>query len=332
MIAKKDNYINHFDEYKKINLKINNKIINPHHLKNTITLYKNICDLRPLIILNFTILPIIYINLISRFIKLKSINTFTGLGAIYTQKNIKYKIIKYLLHKIVLNKDNIFCFQNKADLKYFNHILKFKRNYLVPGSGINVSNYKLNQKFISKKDKLIFLMCARLIKEKGYKEYFNSIKKFFLSNNKAEFIYIGEVNQKTLKEFSLYDFIDDGRLTIYQFLKKEELIRVLSISDCVILPSYYREGCPHILLEALVLNKPIITTVKNHSSQLIKDGFNGYKVGIKNSDALCEKLIKFANLSSSKRIEMGENSKILVKKFSIERTIKRYDDLIEQNI
>ena len=94
-------------------------------------------------------------------------------------------------------------------------------------------------------------MCARLIKEKGYKEYFNSIKKFFLSNNKAEFIYIGEVNQKTLKEFSLYDFIDDGRLTIYQFLKKEELIRVLSISDCVILQ--VTGGCPHILLEALVL-------------------------------------------------------------------------------
>ena len=45
--------------------------------------------------------------------------------------------------------------------------------------------------------------------------------------------------------------------------------------DCVVLPTYYNEGVPRVLLEASALRKPIITT-KIVRNDAVEHGFNGF--------------------------------------------------------
>ena len=54
----------------------------------------------------------------------------------------------------------------------------------------------------------------------------------------------------------------------------------------MILPSYYREGVPHSLIEALAMGLPIITTDTPGCQETVDDGKNGYLVPPKNSTDL----------------------------------------------
>ncbi|MBK7764571.1 MAG: glycosyltransferase [Bacteroidetes bacterium] len=48
--------------------------------------------------------------------------------------------------------------------------------------------------------------------------------------------------------------------------------------DVLVLPSYYREGVPRILLEGLSKGLPILTTNSVGCKETVEEGINGYKI------------------------------------------------------
>ena len=82
-------------------------------------------------------------------------------------------------------------------------------------------------------------------------------------------------------------------------------------------PSYYREGTPRALLEALACGRPVITTDNVGCRETVLDGQNGYKIAIKDTDALVNAMEKFI-VNPKKIFEMGTNSRKLAEnKFDI---------------
>ena len=57
-----------------------------------------------------------------------------------------------------------------------------------------------------------------------------------------------------------------------------------------VLPSYYREGLPRTILEAMSCGRVVITTDWPGCREPIKDGVNGFLVPVKDSKALAEKM------------------------------------------
>ena len=87
----------------------------------------------------------------------------------------------------------------------------------------------------------------------------------------------------------------------------------------------YREGTPKALIDACVMKLPIVTTRIPGCKLVVKNGFNGYKVPVKNVDLLIN------------RLEMLIKSKLLREKFSKNSfyIAKRYfdiKDIIKQHI
>ena len=76
-------------------------------------------------------------------------------------------------------------------------------------------------------------------------------------------------------------------------------------ADCVVLPSYYREGTPRSLLEAAAMEKPIITTDMPGCREVVERGKNGYLCRIKDPEDLARKMIQFIGLPASERSRMG---------------------------
>ena len=94
---------------------------------------------------------------------------------------------------------------------------------------------------------------------------------------------------------------------------REDVRSYLAISNIIVLPSYYREGIPRSLLEAMAMGKPIITTDNIGCREIVDDGVNGYLVPPKDVPALKESISKLLD-DSSKREAFGNASLAKVKR------------------
>ena len=69
------------------------------------------------------------------------------------------------------------------------------------------------------------------------------------------------------------------------------------IRDCsvFVLPTYYREGTPRTILEAMAMGRAIITTDTPGCRETVQESCNGFLVEPKNVDMLYEKILHFVN-------------------------------------
>jgi glycosyltransferase involved in cell wall biosynthesis len=116
------------------------------------------------------------------------------------------------------------------------------------------------------------------------------------------------------------------------YLGTSDDVRVeISEADCVVLPSFYREGTPRILLESASMEKPIITTNNVGCKDVVDDGINGFLCNIKDSVDLASKMEKILNLTQSERNFMGkEGRKKMLNFFDEKIVINKYVKAVEE--
>jgi N,N'-diacetylbacillosaminyl-diphospho-undecaprenol alpha-1,3-N-acetylgalactosaminyltransferase len=258
------------------------------------------------------------------------INTVTGLGSFFIHTDIKSKIVKFIilsLYKNSFKKINGVIFQNSDDLSYFvnQKILNQDKAFLVRSSGIDTDKFvcvktNLKEELEIEKDKIVVLMIARVLKDKGVLEYIEMAK---ILKEKAEFLYVGGMDEGNKNSF-LPDFENIKYLGFRSDVKE-----LISISDIMVLPSY-REGTPRTLLEAASMSKPIVTTNAVGCKEVVDEGINGFLVPIKDSKELAKKveiLIEDENL----REEFGKNSrKKAVNEFDIKIVVNKYIEIYDK--
>ena len=124
----------------------------------------------------------------------KSTLSITGLGYIFS-KRLSTKLIKWFLRPIfmlLINKTfkNI-VYQNSSDQNIFNKYSKFDKNsYLIESSGLPIEQYLLKQKF---NKQLKVILAARLLEDKGIKEYVNLASQ--MSSENVKFYLAGELDK-----------------------------------------------------------------------------------------------------------------------------------------
>jgi glycosyltransferase involved in cell wall biosynthesis len=79
----------------------------------------------------------------------------------------------------------------------------------------------------------------------------------------------------------------------------------IAAADCIVLPSYYREGTPRTLLEAAAMGRPIITTDAVGCREVVDDGHNGFLCQPRDAGDLAEKMERMLSLTHEQRSEMG---------------------------
>lgn len=262
----------------------------------------------------YTITPVILLGSISTFLKFFGFNNIkifpliTGLGSVFTNKptNLKSKLIYNLiinLYKFALKKANTILFQNPDDIDIFlkKSIIDRSQNVKrVHGSGVNLLKYP----FTNVPKKHIFLMIARLLKDKGIYEYVHAAKKVLAKRKDVEFILIGDFD---LNPFSISrkEVENWNRTGIIKYLGFKENVQKY-IKECryFVLPSY-REGTPRSTLEALSSGRPIITTNAPGCKETVIDGFNGLLVSPRDSYQLYLAMMKMISYKEKIIKEMG---------------------------
>lgn len=233
--------------------------------------------------------------------------TVTGLGRLFSYDTFKFKVYRKVLldqYKLACRFSSKVFFQNPDDMNFFieRKIVKEDRAVLTPGSGIDLEEFsfskekiKIAKDFLSQelgidvKNRIIVLFPARALPEKGFFEFYKSAKFISQLTDKYVFIHLGSaypdagLDEKKIKDLSI-----ESKVFYLGF--KKNIKDYMLASDIVVLPSYYREGIPRSLIEALALDKIIITTNLPGCRETVIDGWNGFFVREKDWRNLVEKI------------------------------------------
>ena len=329
-ITPKGDVLHKFGEYgiEVVDYKINRASLNPFNEIKTIKDLKKKVNLLNLDILHsFTHKPNIY----GSFADAKNfIQTVTGLGSFFIYDDIRSKIVRKIIlegYKFSSKRAKKVIFQNSDDLEMFVSlgIIPREKAILVKSSGIDTNEWRpatSDQRPATSNRKLVVLMIARVIKDKGVEEY---IKAAEILKNRAEFWYVGYIDRGNKNAF-------DPDWKNVRFLgSRDDIKELISKADIVVLPSY-REGVPRTLLEAAAMAKPIVTTNAPGCKEVVDDGVNGFLVPIKDYKSLADKIEILIDDKDLRR-EFGENSrKKAVNEFDIKIVVDMYLAVYEKTM
>lgn len=262
--------------------------------------YKKIIkNIKPNVVLTYTIKPNIYGGLVCRISKVPYLPNITGLGSAVENGGALQKFTLFL-YKISLKNASCVFFQNKENEKFLtkNNVVKGKR-ILLPGSGVNIKYYSPLKYPDSETIEFIFI--SRVMKEKGIDQYIEAAKFIRESYPETRFHVLGfseEDYEEKLKN------LEKENIIIYHGVQSD-IRKYLKNTHCTIHPTYYPEGMSNVLLESAACGRPIITTDRVGCREVVDNGINGFLVREKDSRDLIHKIEKFLSLSNEKKKEMG---------------------------
>ncbi|MBM7037699.1 glycosyltransferase family 4 protein [Vibrio ulleungensis] len=286
--------------------------------------------LRPDVVLNFTPKNNIYSTLSAKLVGAKSINNIAGLGMVFINENITAKLARFL-YKVSQPKAHKIFFQNEEDRALFE---KYKLAPMditdrVPGSGADLSRFSITE---SDNDGCVrFLLIARMLYDKGIGHYVEAARELKSKYGyKVEFRLLGFLdvnNPSAVSKQDMQCWVDEG---IVNYLGVSDTVeKEIGKVDCMVLPSFYREGVPKSLLEACAMGKPIVTTDNVGCRETVDDGNNGYLCEPRSTEDLIGKLDRMINLTHSQRLEMGLKSREKVEQeFDEKIVIDKYLDAV----
>ena len=189
-------------------------------------------------------------------------------------------------------------FQNPDDLNLFKQLKLISPatpTAVVNGSGVDVSEYDVAPLPISEDDntpELRFLLIARLLGDKGVREYAQAAKRIKAKYHQTQFDLVGWIddNPDSIDQQELDNWIKDGTINFWG--KLSDVKPAIAASAIYVLPSY-REGTPRTVLEAMAMGRPVITTDAPGCRETVTDEVNGFLVPVKSVDGLTEAMKKF---------------------------------------
>lgn len=269
------------------------------------------------------------------------VRTVTGMGYVFSSSSplalLLRPIYRFMQKKASALADYT-VFQNEDDMDYFKseNLVNPGKAVLVRGSGIDLDllekqkagsedSKKLREE-LGLANSVVVIMIARLVNHKGVIEYLKAAKKVREVLPNCRFLLVGPRGEEGRQAVSL-KLIESFKESVDWLGARSDVPALLSLSDIFVLPSYYREGVPRVLLEAGGMGLPLVTTDMPGCRDVVKDGSTGLLVPIKNSELLANAIVRLAE-SKKMRNELGGNvKKHIAESFSLDRVADLYANL-----
>lgn len=243
-------------------------------LRALITLRKIIANERPHLVHAFDTKPGFMVPLAMTGLKgPASLRTITGMGAIFSEDSVKNLILRRvyrLLHRLARGRSEYTIFQNTTDMGFFaqNRLVETGSYSLIRGSGVPIPDWgdaagsvraKTREKLGLGPQDFVFLMVARLVRQKGVADALAAAKAILPAHAHARFVFVGPSGKHEPDGVAPEDFKDESGRIMY-LGRRDDVDRLLIASDVFVLPTKYREGVPRALLEALASGRPAIVS------------------------------------------------------------------------
>jgi glycosyltransferase involved in cell wall biosynthesis len=259
------------------------------------SLWRLMRRVRPQFVLGYTIKPVIYGSLAAwlagvphRFALITGLGyTFQGDG----QRGRLQALVQRLYATALARVEKVF-FQNPDDMALFRQrgiLAAGTPSFIVNGSGVDVGSFTVAP---IPTGPLHFLLIARLLGDKGLREYVQAARQIHTAHPEICFSLVGWIDESpdSIRQDELDEWVADG--TLHYLGRLSDVRPAIMASSVYVLPSY-REGTPRTVLEAMAMGRPTITTDAPGCRETVVDGDNGFLVPVKSVDGLVEAMLRF---------------------------------------
>jgi glycosyltransferase involved in cell wall biosynthesis len=208
------------------------------------------------------------------------------------------------------------------------HGLKVK--YQAVSNGIDTDRFKprgKNKNLIEKfhiPDLPIVLYTGRISEEKQIHTLIQAIPEILKKVN-CHFVICGDGPVRAQLENMVLDLKIKDKVSFLGFLTEKDLPFIYNLADVYVMPSIC-ELQSITTLEALASALPVVACNKYALKELVLDGKNGFLFKPADTNDLSEKITKIL-LDEELRERMKKESLKIVKKHSLENTIKQYEEI-----
>ena len=252
-----------------------------------------------------------------------------GTFPVARKEMVSEMVLSWFVDRIVAVSEGV-----KSDLVKYEHISPEKIQVIY--NGIDASKYrvKIDQEKkreelgISVDDKVIGIG-VRLSEQKGIKYLIEAMSIVVKSFPNVKLLIIGDGECRTDLEKLASDCGIADKVIFTGF--RNDIPELLQIMDIYSLPSLW-EGHPLVLLEAMAAGKPVVATDIHGNRETVEHGKTGMLTPTRNSEKLAEALLKLL-VDDDMRRKMGSmGHKRFRKLFIIDKTVKNYQDLYENEM
>jgi glycosyltransferase involved in cell wall biosynthesis len=293
---------------------------------------------RPGAVLGYTVKPNVYGSLAAHALDIPVVNNIAGLGVVFIKQGWLTRLVR-VLYGLALARSRRVFFQNDDDRRMFveGGLVNQAQSARLPGSGVDLKRFSLSPSPAlegrgEQVGQVRFLLIARMLWDKGVGEYVEAARSVKQRFPDAEFCLLGFLdvrNPAAISNEQMAEWVAEG---VVKYLGVTDDVRPqIAAADCVVLPSFYREGVPRTLLEAAAMGRPIITTDAVGCREVVDDGVNGFLCQPRDAVDLAEKMERFMALTPVQCAEMGRRGREKMEREFDERfVIDRYLEVVEQ--
>jgi glycosyltransferase involved in cell wall biosynthesis len=194
-------------------------------------------------------------------------------------------------------------FQNREDLAFASDGILGSKQLIYLGNGVDEGKFNPNN--ISTDERETFIKqhfpgykpgvskiigtVGRLVREKGYEDFFDAAD-ILLKQGQDIYILIAASRLESERDpFSIDSLSSDLRQRIAVLYNFEDMPIFYSALDCMVLASY-REGMPRCLIEAALMNVPMVGTDIRGIREIISEGETGFMVPKHNPGCIAKKI------------------------------------------
>ena len=284
---------------------LDRKGLNPlRDLRTAGALLRLFKDEKPDLLFTSTIKPVIYGCIAARVARVPHVYaTITGLGYAFEADSFFKKCVNRLsalLYRTALSGAEGVFFQNEDDIKVFRQagILGDRARILrARGTGVDTNRFAPTPLPGLTKDGTldeppVFLLVARLLEAKGIEEYAQAAHELKARHPTARFLLLGPEEQG-LGSISLEQIRQWQEQGGIEYLGETRDVRpYISAAHVMVLPSW-REGTPTSIMEGMSMGRAAVVTDAPGCREVVRDGYNGYLVPLRNPQALAAALESF---------------------------------------
>lgn len=153
-----------------------------------------------------------------------------------------------------------------------------------------------------------FILVARLLAQKGVHEFAAAARIVRRVHPDVRFIMVGspDLNPGSITEADLRRWHAEG---VIEWQAHTSDVRPwLARASVFVLPSWYREGVPRSIQEAMAMARPVVTTDMPGCRDTIEPGISGFLVPPRDADTLARVLMRFVE-SPQLIAEMGARAR-----------------------
>ncbi len=280
---------------------------------------------RPHVVHTFDTKPGVWARLAARRASVPVvIGTLPGIGSLYTDSSISTRLIRAVyepLQRMACHRADLTIFQNGDDEQQFADagIVPVGRATVIRGSGIDTSRWslaatpELSVRAFRQAAGLVpgtvaVTMVTRVYRSKGVLEFCSAAQELKAAGRlDARFTLVGGVDPDARDGLTPTDLRRVGE-TVCWLGERSDIASVLAGSDICVLPTYYREGIPRVLLEAACMGLPLVAADVPGCREVVRPGLNGFLVPPRDASALAEAIGTLV-ASRQMRNQFGEASR-----------------------